>query len=116
MGYLVTKSTPDIECYGVYVLNLQTNKIEKLLRLLRCLQQAATAGVPHHHQPGPLPQAMEGNGTVQRRIEKHGVHTVSSHGFVGEPGVRGQSFWSTEAVRGDGGILRNHKGEAFMER
>src|SRR4029077_16014915 len=33
-----------------------------------------------------------------------------------EPGVRGQSFLITEAVRGDGGILRNHQGEAFMER
>ena len=28
LGYLVTKSTPDITCYGVYVLNLATNKIE----------------------------------------------------------------------------------------
>src|SRR6185312_14559942 len=25
-GYLVTKSTPDIECYGVYVLNRNTNQ------------------------------------------------------------------------------------------
>ncbi|MBL7729328.1 MAG: FAD-binding protein, partial [Dinghuibacter sp.] len=33
-----------------------------------------------------------------------------------EPNVKGQSFLITEAVRGDGGILRNHKGEAFMER
>jgi L-aspartate oxidase len=33
-----------------------------------------------------------------------------------EPGVRGQSFLITEAVRGDGGILRNVNGEAFMER
>ena len=33
-----------------------------------------------------------------------------------EPGVRGQSFLITEAVRGDGGILRNYLGEAFMER
>jgi len=33
-----------------------------------------------------------------------------------EPGVRGHSFLITEAVRGDGGILRNHKEEAFMER
>jgi len=30
--------------------------------------------------------------------------------------VRGQSFLITEAVRGDGGILRNYDGEAFMER
>ena len=33
-----------------------------------------------------------------------------------EAGVRGQSFLITEAVRGDGGILRNATGEAFMER
>src|SRR5690606_18776458 len=33
-----------------------------------------------------------------------------------EPGVRGQSFLITEAIRGDGAILRNENGEAFMER
>jgi L-aspartate oxidase len=33
-----------------------------------------------------------------------------------ETGVRGHSFLITEAVRGDGGILRNANGEAFMER
>ena len=27
MGYLITKSTPDIECYGVYVLNLNSSRI-----------------------------------------------------------------------------------------
>ncbi len=30
LGYLVTKSTPDIECYGVYILDLTTKKIEKI--------------------------------------------------------------------------------------
>jgi L-aspartate oxidase len=33
-----------------------------------------------------------------------------------EAGKRGQAFLITEAVRGDGGILRNIHGEAFMER
>ena len=33
-----------------------------------------------------------------------------------EPGMSGQAFLITEAVRGDGGILRNKEGEAFMER
>src|SRR5207344_1365978 len=31
LGYLVTKSTTDITCYGVYVLNLHNNKIEKII-------------------------------------------------------------------------------------
>ena len=31
LGYLVTKSTLDITCFGVYILNLTTNKIEKVL-------------------------------------------------------------------------------------
>src|SRR5688572_10914996 len=31
LGFLVTKATPDVECYGVYVLDLNTNKIEKLI-------------------------------------------------------------------------------------
>src|SRR5689334_4631860 len=31
LGYLVTKSTPDICCYGVYVLNAKNNRIEKIL-------------------------------------------------------------------------------------
>jgi L-aspartate oxidase len=33
-----------------------------------------------------------------------------------EAGLRGQAFLITEAVRGDGGILRNNEGEAFMTR
>src|SRR5687767_5454251 len=30
LGLLVTKATPDVECYGVYVLNRETNKIETI--------------------------------------------------------------------------------------
>ena len=41
LGYLVTKSTPDIECFGVYVLNLQNNKIEKIISKITLL---ATGG------------------------------------------------------------------------
>ena len=31
LGFLVTKSTLDITCYGVYILNLHTNQIEKIV-------------------------------------------------------------------------------------
>ena len=41
LGYLVSKATPDVQCYGVYVLNLQKNKIEKILSRVTLL---ATGG------------------------------------------------------------------------
>src|SRR5688500_11998985 len=41
LGYLVTKSTPDICCYGVYVLNSKSNRIEKVLSKITLL---ATGG------------------------------------------------------------------------
>src|SRR6188768_937595 len=41
LGYLITKSTPDIECYGVYVLDLNNNKIETVLARVTLL---ATGG------------------------------------------------------------------------
>ena len=41
LGYLVTKSTPDICCYGVYVLNAKNNRIEKILSKITLL---ATGG------------------------------------------------------------------------
>src|SRR5690349_18383131 len=40
-GYLVTKSTNNITCYGVYVLNINTNQIEKILSSVTAL---ATGG------------------------------------------------------------------------
>jgi L-aspartate oxidase len=45
LGYLVTKSTPDIECYGVYVLNLGTNKIEKILSKITLLASGGNGQV-----------------------------------------------------------------------
>src|SRR5882757_5822907 len=41
LGYLITKATPDIQCYGVYALNLQTNHIETILAKITLL---ATGG------------------------------------------------------------------------
>jgi len=37
LGFLITKSTPDITCYGVYVLNLVNNQIEKIISKITLL-------------------------------------------------------------------------------
>lgn len=117
MGFLVTKSTPDIECYGVYVLNLQTNKIEKILARTTLL---ATGGNGQVYRSTTNPNIATGDGVAMVYRAKGRIENMEFIQFhptaLYEPGVRGQSFLITEAVRGDGGILRNKKGEAFMER
>ncbi|MBL0357579.1 MAG: L-aspartate oxidase [Chitinophagaceae bacterium] len=117
LGYLVTKSTPDIECYGVYVLNLQTNKIEKILSSITLL---ATGGNGQVYRTTTNPAIATGDGVAMVYRAKGRIENMEFIQFhptaLYEPGVRGQSFLITEAVRGDGGILRNHTGEAFMQR
>lgn len=117
LGYLVTKSTPDIECFGVYVLNLQTNKIEKFLSSITLL---ATGGNGQVYRSTTNPAIATGDGVAMVYRAKGRIENMEFIQFhptaLYEPGVRGQSFLITEAVRGDGGILRNHTGEAFMQQ
>ncbi len=117
LGFLVTKSTPDIECYGVYVLNLQTKKIEKILSSIILL---ATGGNGQVYRSTTNPAIATGDGVAMVYRAKGRIENMEFIQFhptaLYEAGVRGQSFLITEAVRGDGGILRNANGEAFMKR
>lgn len=117
LGYLVTKSTPDIECFGVYILDLTTNKIEKIIASITLL---ATGGNGQVYRSTTNPAIATGDGVAMVYRAKGRIENMEFIQFhptaLYEAGVRGQSFLITEAVRGDGGILRNAAGEAFMER
>jgi L-aspartate oxidase len=117
LGYLVTKSTPHVECYGVYVLNRQNDKIEKILSKITVL---ASGGNGQVYRSTTNPNIATGDGVAMVYRAKGRIENMEFIQFhptaLYEPGVIGQSFLITEAVRGDGGILRNKKGEAFMER
>ena len=116
-GFLITKSTPDIECYGVYVLNLEKNKIEKILSKITLL---ATGGNGQVYRTTTNPVIATGDGVAMMYRAKGRIENMEFIQFhptaLFEAGISGQSFLITEAVRGDGGILRNKKGEAFMEK
>jgi L-aspartate oxidase len=117
LGFLVTKSTPDICCYGVYVLNSQTNRIEKVLAKITLL---ATGGNGQVYRTTTNPSIATGDGVAMVYRAKGRIENMEFIQFhptaLYEAGKRGQAFLITEAVRGDGGILRNINGEAFMER
>ncbi len=116
LGFLVTKSTPDIACYGVYVLNLNTNQIEKILSKITLL---ATGGNGQAYRTTTNPRIATGDGIAMVYRAKGRIENMEFIQFhptaLFEPGVS-PSFLITEAVRGDGGILRDKNGEAFMEK
>lgn len=116
LGYLVTKSTPDIECYGVYALNLNTNNIEKILA---CITLMASGGVGQVYRTTTNPKIATGDGIAMAYRAKGRIENMEFIQFhptaLYEAGVS-PSFLITEAVRGDGGILRNKDGEDFMKK
>ena len=117
LGYLVNKATPDVECYGVYILNLKTNKIEKILAKITLV---ATGGNGQVYRTTTNPSIATGDGVAMVYRAKGRVENMEFIQFhptaLYEPSIRGHAFLITEAVRGDGGILRNMNGEAFMEK
>ncbi|RYF87090.1 MAG: FAD-binding protein, partial [Chitinophagaceae bacterium] len=116
LGFLVTKSTTNIECYGVYALNLSDNKVIAIRAKITML---ASGGNGQAYRVTTNPAIATGDGVAMVYRAKGRIENMEFIQFhptaLYEPGVRGQSFLITEAVRGDGGILRNEKGEAFME-
>lgn len=117
LGYLVTKATPDTRCFGVYVLNLENNEIETILSNHTYL---ATGGNGQVYRTTTNPGIATGDGIAMAYRAKGRIENMEFIQFhptaLYEPGLTGQAFLITEAVRGDGGILRNKNGEAFMER
>jgi L-aspartate oxidase len=116
LGYLVTKSTLDIECYGIYVLNLKTNQIEKILSRVTLL---ATGGNGQVYRTTTNPVIATGDGVAMVYRAKGRIENMEFIQFhptaLYQPG-ESPSFLITEAVRGDGGILRNKSGEDFMHK
>ncbi|NDC41127.1 MAG: FAD-dependent oxidoreductase, partial [Chitinophagia bacterium] len=114
LGYLVTKSTTDVTCYGVYALNLNTNVVEKIVARVTMVCSGGTGQV-YRTTTNPAIATGDGIAMVYRakgRIEN--MEFIQFHPTaLFEAGVS-PSFLITEAVRGDGAVLRNKHGEAFM--
>ncbi|HMN32256.1 MAG TPA: L-aspartate oxidase [Chitinophagaceae bacterium] len=118
LGELVTKSSTNIHCFGVYVLNIKTQQIEKIISKVTML---ATGGCGQVYRTTTNPKIATGDGVAMVYRAKGRIENMEFIQFhptaLFEAGKRfGQSFLITEAVRGDGGILRNSKGEDFMKK
>lgn len=116
LGKRVTRRTPDIACYGAYVLDEATGRVDKFLAKITLM---ATGGVGAVYQTTTNPLIATGDGIAMVYRAKGTVKDMEFIQFhptaLFHPGDR-PSFLITEAMRGYGGVLRNLKGEEFMHK
>ena len=114
LGRIITRVTEDIQCYGVYVLDRKTNQIEKIESKIVVL---ATGGFGQIYRATTNPSIATGDGIAMVYRAKGRVANLEFVQFhptaLYEPGVS-PNFLITEAVRGDGAILRTKKGDDLM--
>lgn len=113
LGRKVTRYTNDNRCYGAYVLDVRSGRVSRVFARTVLL---ATGGVGQVYRHTTNPSIATGDGIAMAYRAKARIanmefmqfHPTSLH--IPEA----NSFLISEAVRGQGAILRNHEGKAFM--
>jgi L-aspartate oxidase len=111
---------PDkIHCFGAYVLDSEKNEIHRFVSAHTILSSGG-AGQVYLHTTNPGVATADGIAMAYRAgCEVENLEFVQFHPtslYLSHRDEEKQSFLISEAVRGFGGILRNHKGEAFMKK
>lgn len=116
LGKIVTRRTPDITCYGAYVLDIAHGRVDTFLSKVTVM---ATGGVGAVYRTTTNPLVATGDGIAMVYRAKGDVADMEFIQFhptaLFHPGDR-PSFLITEAMRGYGAVLRNLRGEEFMHK
>lgn len=116
LGVEVTRRTPDIECYGAYVLDEETGAIDTYLAKITMM---ATGGIGSVYSTSTNPPVATGDGIAMVYRAKGTVKDMEFVQFhptaLYHPGDH-PNFLITEAMRGYGGILRTLDGKEFMQK
>ena len=116
LGKIVTRRTPDITCYGAYILDLATNKVDTFLSKVTVM---ATGGIGQVYTTTTNPPVATGDGIAMVYRAKGTVKDMEFIQFhptaLYHPGDR-PSFLITEAMRGYGAVLRTLDGKEFMQK
>ncbi|MBR6310282.1 MAG: L-aspartate oxidase, partial [Paludibacteraceae bacterium] len=117
LGMRVTRRTPDIECYGAYILNPKTQKIDTYLSKITLM---ATGGTGSVYATTTNPNIATGDGIAMVYRAKGTIKDMEFVQFhptaLFHQGETHPAYLITEAMRGYGGILRLPNGEEFMHK
>lgn len=117
LGRKVTRRTQDIECYGAYILNPDTQKVDTFLSKVTLM---ATGGVGAVYAMTSNPVIATGDGIAMVYRAKGTVKDMEFVQFhptvLYNPSETHPAFLITEAMRGYGGVLRLPDGQEFMQK
>lgn len=117
LGLEVNRHMNDIECYGAYILDPDTKKIDTFLSRVTLM---ATGGTGAVYASTTNPNIATGDGIAMVYRAKgivEGMEFVQFHPTaLYHPGETHPAYLITEAMRGYGGILRLPNGEEFMQK
>lgn len=116
LGEVVTSHTQGVKCFGAYILNTRTQKIDTVLSKITVM---ATGGAGHVYATTTNPTIATGDGIAMVYRAKGRVqdmefvqfHPTSLYNPMEHP-----SFLITEAIRGFGAILKTNDGKEFMHK
>ena len=117
LGQEVTRRTPDIECYGAYVINPETQKVDTYLSRVTLM---ATGGTGAVYATTSNPEIATGDGIAMAYRAKATVKDMEFVQFhptvLYNPAETHPAFLITEAMRGYGAILKLPDGTEFMQK
>ncbi len=116
LGEITYRWRTDVECFGAYVLNEKTQKIDTILAKITMM---ASGGIGNIYQTTTNPTIATGDGIAMvyrakgiiENMEFVQFHPTSLYNPKERP-----SFLITEAMRGYGALLRRCDGALFMEK
>lgn len=116
LGVEVSRRTPDITCFGAYVYNPNTKKVQTILSKITMM---ATGGIGTVYGNTTNPTIATGDGIAmvyRAKGKVAGMEFVQFHPTSLYNPKETPSFLITEAMRGAGAILKDHNGVEFMRK
>jgi L-aspartate oxidase len=114
LGILIKHTTPGIQCFGAYVMNVENQQVDTVLSRVTII---ATGGMGNVYHTTTNPLVATGDGIAMVYRAKGAVENMQFVQFhptsLYNPGER-PSFLITEAMRGFGAVLKTADGDDFM--